>query len=281
MKYFKEFKESTTVIPLTGDEEIDAKIKKVFENKWTFTKLKYVDLKSIGKYYKEGYSIINITTFTIDNGVIENTSLCLYLPDYNINSTRMLNVIASVPINCSSSRGNKKYTYENECVYQDIAYKLDILYEQIIEIVNFVEEEKYKPVLAHFSGINKYAKLFNKKRQKTLRFKKSKTLILPAKVFSDKYTEEDFKENYNYDFEVLSDKNYKKAINAKNPEHLILFFNNTPNGTLNVYDFECQCTVFINLNFAKSPTPSKSKLTRLNAGQVKELNKYMSAIFIK
>ena len=56
---------------------------------------------------------------------------------------------------------------------------------------------------------------------------------------------------------------------------------NTPNGTLNVYDFECQCTVFINLNFAKSPTPSKSKLTRLNAGQVKELNKYMSAIFIK
>lgn len=277
LKYFEEFKESVTVIPLTGNEVLDEAIKQKLKIKWKFTKLKYVNLENIQMYHREGYSIINISTFAIDGG-LENTSFCLFLPHYEVNRTRMTNVIASVPIDCSSIRGRDKYTYDSECEFPQILYKLEVLYDQLIEIVNFVEDAKYKPSLAHFTGINKYVKSYNKKVIEEVRFKSEKILIIPSKVFSEKYTKEDFENDYDFKFQVLGNTEYYNAIKSNQKEYLILFFNNSPNGVINVYDIENQNTIFIDLNFANSPAPNKSKLTRLNSSQIKRLNSCISEL---
>lgn len=271
--WFKKFLTTETLVPITGIQSVDNKIRETLSEHWTYTELRYVPVDDLDDYKEtDNVSIINLFSYNINNA-FGNTSLCLYIPT-NIDETRLTNVIASVPIKCGFSY---KENFEAECGFEQIDYKISILLKQLIEVIEFVVNEKYKPTLAHVTGINKYVEEFNHK-VKSIYHVKYKTLLLSDDFFNNKMDPTKFKKYYKLDFKIVDEKEYQEIVNSESEEYLILTQSNIPNNIITVFDFEKRETLYIGLNFAKSPFTTVSKMSRLNRKQVKRLNKHIQKI---
>lgn len=273
-KYFTQFFSTETLIPITGIESIDNKVKEKLAREWAFTKLRFVPLNEIYRYTEsDNVSIIDLFSFDV-NAAYGNTSLCLYIPA-KLNDTRMTNVIAASPIKCGFS-GNKKFM--SECDYEQLGYKIDILLTQLIEVVEFTKKEKYIPTLAHVSGVNKYIEKYNEEIIKTTQALTPKTLLLSESFLNPKMNAIKFKQLYSYNCKIVSQNEYEEIVNSNNKEYLILLQGNVPNSIISVFDFEKMKTLYIGLNFAKTPLARISKLSKLNEKQVKRLNAHMNKL---
>jgi len=271
--YFEKFLSSETLVPITGIQNIDSIIKETLDRDWKFTKLKFVPINEIEQFSKNGnVSIINL--LPIQFGNFGNSSLCLYVPG-NFNITRMTNVISSVPIKCGFS-GDKKYN--TECSFEQIGYKIDILFVQLIEVIKFMKEEKYIPLGAHITGVNKYVNLYNKKIAKSNLDIKLKTLLINENFFNNKMDSVIFKKYYSYKFKVVTENEYQKIISSDNENYFVMLQSNIPNSVISVFDLQINKTLFIDLNFQKNPFTSSAKLRKLNLKQVKKLDAQIEKI---
>ena len=163
--FLKTFSTTETLVPIIGIDSIDNKIKKTLEDNWTFTKLRFVPINELDEFDNApNVSIINLLTIiwyvsgSDVNSGRGNTSLCFYIPA-NIQDTRMSNIIASIPIQCTFPFLDGFCT---ECKFEQINYKIDILLMQLIEVVNFASSETYEMAVVH-DRLKQYTKKYNKK----------------------------------------------------------------------------------------------------------------------
>jgi hypothetical protein len=271
-----------TGVRLTGVASIDTKIKKTLADAWSFTEIVYIKPYEGFQGNDCGSVIRLVPVSAIDSytaGVIyEYTSLCVILPGAT-DVSRMTNVIASVPVKCTNSPG--RASFMQECTFDQIGYKIDVLLKQLIEVISFVGEHEYTPKIGNAIGINKYVRQFNKVRRKEGRtLSGSKTLIVNKSAFTKYFRKEDFRSLYSFPIRIVEEHEYKDILESKGTEYMILLTGNTPTTTLSVYDFESDKTLFIDLNWSPG-NPKEKRAFRLNSAQVIALNYQILKIIIK
>lgn len=269
-KHFKKFFLTETIIPVTGFQTYDRKMREGLEKNWTFTKLKFVPASEMETYKNDkSVSILDLFSFEID-GTFGNTSLSVYIPG-NIDDTRLTNVIASIPIKCSFS---KRDNFLSECGYELIDYKIDILLAQLIEVIDFTRKEKYKPTLAHVTGISKYVNKYNKNVLETNVNPSPKPLLVSESFFGDELDAKDFGKFYKGNFKIVSQIEYKDILNSSQGEYLVMLHSNIPNSIISVFDLETKKTLYIGVNFGKSPIPSRTNMFNFTGKQVEEFDNH-------
>ncbi|MEL6674652.1 MAG: hypothetical protein AAFR61_20750 [Bacteroidota bacterium] len=271
----RDFFQSTTLVPILGIPDVDARIKKVMEDQWTFTKFQFVPYEDLDRVAEEGdeksTSKISIDTYYFD-GTFVTTCLNVAMPG-NPQFTRMRNVIASVPLNCGQL--NRKQ-FGDACSYEANAYKMDIMILQLMEIITFVREQAYKPRQAHLSGVQKYVSKFNEWVQANPPQTEKKPLLVSQAFFTDKFSSGDFDKWYKGPIKFVSQEEYERIIKERSLAYYYLFFGQDPRVILSVFDPESQRTLFLDSNYAKSTT--FGKMVRMSAAQIKRLQAQLGSL---
>ncbi|MEM6803450.1 MAG: hypothetical protein AAF696_18730 [Bacteroidota bacterium] len=275
---------------MTGVEEADAKIKRLIDEKWNFNEVRYINPR-IRKFHEGdefSFSVLEldnteitdeVTTTYADGSVSQSTSgyyghkslSLFFIADKE--STRMSNIIATVPIDCWLYKSGKS---EGECNADQIAYKYDILINQLIETVNFTKKHSYSPTLAHVTGYHKYAKAYNKRAKAHFELKEKKTLLIYEGIFNKKYTSSDFSKNYKFPHKIVDRSEYESIILEASEDYLILLKGQAPKAILSVYDLQKKETLFMDVNY--NAVGNYWREIRVNKGQVSRLNKHMASI---
>lgn len=263
---FLNFFNTTTYVQLSGDVSIDEKIKKTLNEKWNFTKIKYVNTDSLPQKLNATESMLLIETIEITrtstNPKIPTkinyfTNLCIRMSG-DIDSVNMTNVISSVPLFCDGNEERKA----KECSFQEVDYKIEILLNQLIEVITFTKEDK---ISSSYTWYSRYINQFNKKCLKTCSFNQSKKLLICEDIFNDNFTKKDFE--CKFPFEIVDRETYKQKIQFNKPDYIVLlsgidFYNSF---VLSLYDLELNKTLYIDCNI-------NTKRLEFNKNQVKSLS---------
>ncbi len=245
-KYFKQFKANKTIVFLTGDEVFDEVLKEAVDKHWKHTEYQFADAEDERKYNNpDKYNFLSFFGFSVEG--VSSNGWAVYLPDLSLNSTRMTNVIAYVPIDYSNTASGKQFGEDKDIF--GLFYKIEVMIKGLVDVINFVEQEKYRPTLAHVTGIKKFAEKYNKTYHYKNRLKK-KTLLISERILDERFTLAKLKKAYPHKIKVLPQEEYEALIFEKPKEYVGLFSNHMPNKAFFLYDFEQDRITFMNLNIA-------------------------------
>ncbi len=248
--------EGTTVsIELSGDAAMDSIIYETAEELWTYGKYLFITPDSNGVYnHNKGHMVIGL--MGIKYGLTEHLDFAYYYPD-DINVTRLKNVLATVPVDCVNQEGIKnplKVHFPTECSLLDIKYKYNILFRQLVEVIEFCKLKEYKPTYLHYQGVQKYYDWYNEYSRKHYEILRFKPILISDEMLSYSVTEKDVKNAYHHQYKIVGREEYMNIIEANDTSYFYVLFGKAPQFNLCVYDPANNVTLFSLLNKGKFST---------------------------
>lgn len=99
--------------------------------------------------------------------------------------------------------------------------------KQLIEAIEFLKTNEYRPVMANLSASNKYVKEFNKAVPSGSQA--MKPLLVNTTHLEKNLDSTTFKTRYRYPVKFVADKEYRSLIASGTPEYFYLMNGQMPN----------------------------------------------------
>ena len=271
--HFTDFFESTLFYVETGIKDVDEAIEASLKKRWQLTPFLCVTEEEFKEQRTVKFCNLGFFTYRLED--MRSPNLAVFLPNYygSLYGGDLKNVVAAVPIDCGET--NSLGALGNECDFSKMTYRIDLMILQLIEVIEFVKENKYETrETAHF-GIDDYIRSYNSVFSEKVEYKK---ILVNEEIFKLSFTQDDFKSLAKFQFQIVDGEEYRDLINKRNRDYFYLITAHNPMLVASVYDPEIERTLFLQMNYKFGPWLNSKKRASFGRKFVKNLNDNLSKI---
>ncbi|MFK7756295.1 MAG: hypothetical protein AB8B53_05110, partial [Flavobacteriales bacterium] len=272
--HFEHYLESSLAVELSGNSEFDSLLQSSVKEIWPDKKADFFSTEEIREIKpQDGYCILGI--IHIDNS--ESTWFsksenygkyyAVFIPPIGIGKNFLFEIIAQVPFSCFQ---NEEYSYSDfsECDYgNSIGFKIKAMLYTVKQTIDFVQEHE-RTTMTPFS----FYKLYNyEMREERIEQMKQKLLLINFEDLNDKFTPELLDKHYLYNYEIVSEEEYKELVQEGSSNHIALIPAKASNSGFFIIDLEDY--QLLGMSYGRVRVKPNQKITLIYYKQLKALQK--------
>ncbi len=267
--YFKKYLNGRLVVQLTGDDGFDQELRNAVSTAWPGKTVEFMESTEV-RGLGTNCDCAVLGPFGISIEGIDLSGYGLYIPGHDINATRLSNMLAFVPITCTSGGRGDDDKFRTECdIVMNVRFKIHQIVSELAAVANYVQEHKYKPTLAHFGGVKKFEKRYNYHHQKErIDILAKKTLLIDRSDLSKGMDENSISRRYKYKFKIVEHEEFTRLVSERTPGYLAVLVTYSPLAQLSVIDLETDRMLHVDVNFKNIAMKIDRKLDNDQIGDI-------------